>query len=46
MWRRERSELLEKQARRLKRRADAVKLEEYADAWMNWLERGRPVLKL
>ena len=43
-WRRERSELLEKQERRLERRADAAKLEEYAEAWMNWLERGRPVL--
>lgn len=44
VWRRERSELLEKQERRLERRADAAKLEEYAEAWMNWLERDRPVL--
>ena len=44
VWRRERSELLEKQENRLKRKADAAKLEEYAEAWMNWLERDRPVL--
>ena len=44
VWRRERSELLEKQERRLRRRADAAKGEEYAEAWMNWLERDRPVL--
>ena len=43
VWRRERSELLEKQNRRLERKADAAKLEEYAEAWMNWLERNRPV---
>ncbi len=44
VWRRERSELLEKQENRLKRKADAAKLEEYAEAWMSWLERDRPVL--
>ena len=43
-WRRERSELLEKQEGRLRRRADAAKREEYAGAWMNWLERDRPVI--
>ena len=43
-WRRERSELLEKQESRLRRKADAAKREEYAEAWMNWLERDSPVL--
>lgn len=44
VWRMERSALLEKQERRLERKAEAAKLEEYAKAWMNWLERDRPVL--
>lgn len=43
-WRRERSELLEKQESRLRRKADAAKREEYAEAWMNWLERDGPSL--
>ena len=43
IWRRDRKELLEKQQIRLKRKADAVKLDEYAGAWMKWLERGRPM---
>ena len=44
VWRRERSDLLEKQEGRLRRRADAANLEEYAEAWMGWLEGDRPVL--
>ena len=44
VWRKERSELLEKQERRLERKAEAAGLEEYAKAWMNWLERDRRVL--
>lgn len=39
MWRRERAELLAKQARRQKRKADAAESEEYASAWLRWLDR-------
>lgn len=38
-WRKERRELLAKQEGRQKRKADAAKLEEYASAWMRWLDR-------
>ena len=44
VWRNERSELLEKQERRLERKAESAKLEEYAKAWMDWLEPDRRVL--
>ena len=38
-WRQERKELLAKQMGRQKRKADAAEAEEYAAAWMGWLER-------
>ena len=38
-WRKEREELLAKQEGRQKRKADAAELEEYASAWMRWLDR-------
>ncbi len=38
-WRKERGDLLAKQEGRQKRKADAVELEEYASAWMRWLDR-------
>ena len=38
-WRKERGELLAKQMGRRQRKADAVELEEYASAWMRWLDR-------
>ncbi|CAF9915269.1 hypothetical protein IMSHALPRED_002389 [Imshaugia aleurites] len=38
-WRKERKELLAKQMGRQKRKADAAEAEEYAAAWMGWLER-------
>lgn len=37
-WRDERDELRAKQEGRQKRKADAADLEEYASAWMGWLE--------
>ncbi|CAF9939350.1 MAG: hypothetical protein ALECFALPRED_008076 [Alectoria fallacina] len=37
-WRKEREELLAKQEGRQKRKADAAELEEYASAWMRWLD--------
>ncbi|KAL9071020.1 MAG: hypothetical protein Q9161_004520 [Pseudevernia consocians] len=37
--RKEREELLIKQERRQKRKADAAELDEYASAWMRWLDR-------
>ena len=40
-WRRERRELLDKQEGRLKRKADAVEVEEYVNAWTTWLNHGR-----
>ena len=38
-WRKEREELLAKQEGRQKRKADAAELDEYASAWMRWLDR-------
>ena len=38
-WRKEREELLAKQEGRRKRKADAAELDEYASAWMRWLDR-------
>ena len=37
--RKEREELLIKQERRQKRKADAAEFDEYASAWMRWLDR-------
>ena len=37
--RKEREELLIKQERRQKRKTDAAELDEYASAWMRWLDR-------
>lgn len=37
-WRKEREELLAKQEMRRKRKANAAELEEYASAWMRWLD--------
>ena len=39
MWRMEREELLAKQAGRQERKACAAELEEYASAWVRWLDR-------
>lgn len=38
-WRKERGDLLAKQEGRQTRKADAVELEEYASAWVRWLDR-------
>ena len=38
-WKKERVDLLAKQQRRKARKADAAGLEEYASAWMRWLDR-------
>lgn len=38
-WRKEREELLAKQEGRQIRKADAAEVEEYASAWMSWLNR-------
>ncbi|KAL9138191.1 MAG: hypothetical protein Q9175_000567 [Cornicularia normoerica] len=38
-WRKEREGLQAKQEGRQKRKADAAELEEYASAWMRWLDR-------
>lgn len=38
-WRKEREELRAKQEGRQKRKADAAELDEYASAWMRWLDR-------
>ena len=39
-WRKERKELLAKQEGRQERKANAAESEEYASAWMKWLDRG------
>lgn len=38
LWRQERADLLAKQEGRQKRKADALELEGYANAWIEWLE--------
>lgn len=40
-WRNERRELIAKQEGREKRKANAVELEEYTNAWTKWLEANR-----
>lgn len=44
-WRQERANLLAKQAGRQKRKADALNMEEYASAWINWLEHNAKTQK-